>query len=282
MDETRTHDVDAVVVGAGFAGLYMLYRLRNADFIVRVFEAGDSVGGTWYWNRYPGARCDVESMEYSYSFSEELQQEWEWTERYATQPEILRYLNHVADRFDLRPDIRLQTTVISADYDEGTALWTVGLHDGSTVTARFVIMASGCLSQARVPSFPGLDTYRGRTYHTGDWPADGVDVSGLRVGIIGTGSSGVQVIPLVAQEAAATIVFQRTPNFTMPARNAPLAVEKIAAVKANYAKLREQARWSGNGTLRVNYDEPAATAPPELIQQRYEAGLGVRRQRHRG
>ena len=272
MDETRTHDVDAVVVGAGFAGLYMLYRLRNADFTVRVFEAGDSVGGTWYWNRYPGARCDVESMEYSYSFSEELQQEWEWTERYATQPEILRYLNHVADRFDLRPDIQLQTTVVSADYDEGSALWTVGLGDGSTVTARFVIMASGCLSQARVPSFPGLDAYRGRTYHTGDWPADGVDVSGLRVGIIGTGSSGVQVIPLVAQEAAATVVFQRTPNFTMPARNAPLTVEKIAAIKANYAKLREQARWSGNGTLRVNYDEPAATAPPELIQQRYEAG----------
>jgi cyclohexanone monooxygenase len=166
VDETRTHDFDAVVVGAGFAGLYMLYRLRNADFTVRVFEAGDGVGGTWYWNRYPGARCDVESMEYSYSFSEELQQEWEWTERYATQPEILRYLNHVADRFDLRPDIQLQTTVVSADYDEGSALWTVGLNDGSTVTTRFVIMASGCLSQARVPSFPGLD-YRGRTYHTG-------------------------------------------------------------------------------------------------------------------
>jgi cyclohexanone monooxygenase len=272
VDETRTHDVDAVVVGAGFAGLYMLYRLRNADFTVRVFEAGDSVGGTWYWNRYPGARCDVESMEYSYSFSEELQQEWEWTERYATQPEILRYLNHVADRFDLRPDIQLRTTVVSADYDESSTLWTVGLNDGSTVTTRFVIMASGCLSQARVPSFPGLDAYRGRTYHTGDWPAEGVEVSGLRVGIIGNGSSGVQVIPLVAQEAAATVVFQRTPNFTMPARNAPLTVEKITAVKANYAKLREQARWTGNGTLRVNYDEPAATAPPELIQQRYEAG----------
>jgi len=174
VDETRTHDLDAVVVGAGFAGLYMLYRLRSADFTVRVFEAGDGVGGTWYWNRYPGARCDVESMEYSYSFSEELQQEWEWTERYATQPEILRYLNHVADRFDLRPDIQLQTTVVTADYDEDTARWTVGLSDGSTVTARFVIMASGCLSQARVPSFPGLDAYRGRTYHTGDWPADGV------------------------------------------------------------------------------------------------------------
>ena len=143
MDEIRTRDYDAVVVGAGFAGLYMLYRLRNAGFTVRVFEAGDGVGGTWYWNRYPGARCDVESMEYSYSFSEEMQQEWEWTERYATQPEILRYPNHVADRFDLRPDIQLQTTVVSAGYDEDTARWTVGLDDGSTVTARFVIMASG-------------------------------------------------------------------------------------------------------------------------------------------
>jgi cyclohexanone monooxygenase len=272
VDDTHTQNFDAVVVGAGFAGLYMLYRLRTAGFTVRVFEAAAGVGGTWYWNRYPGARCDVESMEYSYSFSEELQQDWEWTERYATQPEILRYLNHVADRFDLRPDIQLQTAVLSADYDEHTALWAVGLDDGSAVTARFVIMATGCLSQARVPSLPGLDAYLGRTYHTGDWPAGGIDFSGLRVGIIGTGSSGVQAIPLVAQEAAQTVVFQRTPNFTMPARNAPLTAEKIAAVKANYAELREQARWSRNGTLRWNYDDPAATAPSELIRQRYEAG----------
>ena len=193
-------EFDAVVVGAGFAGLYMLHRLRNSGFIARVYEAGDGVGGTWYWNRYPGARCDVESMEYSYSFSEELQQEWEWTERYATQPEILRYLNHVADRFDLRPDIQLNTTVVSANYDEDAARWTVRLDSGAVVTARFVIMASGCLSSARVPSFPGLDDYAGRTIHTGDWPEDGVDFTGQRVGVIGTGSSGVQVIPLLAEE----------------------------------------------------------------------------------
>jgi cyclohexanone monooxygenase len=269
---TAAAEYDAVVVGAGFAGMYMLYRLRNAGFRVRVFEAGEGVGGTWYWNRYPGARCDVESMEYSYSFSDELQQEWEWTERFATQPEILRYLNHVADRFDLRPDIQLSTTVLSADYDETTSLWTVTLEDGSTVAARYVIMGSGCLSAARVPSFPGLDSYVGRTFHTGDWPVEGVDFTGMRVGVIGTGSSGVQVIPLVAQEAEHTVVFQRTPNFTMPARNAPLDPERIAAVKAEYPRLRQEARVSRNGTLRVNYDEPAVTAPEELRQQRYEAG----------
>ncbi len=277
MDETRTHDVDAVVVGAGFAGLYMLYRLRNADFTVRVFEAGDSVGGTWYWNRYPGARWRrSRAWEYSYSFSEDLQQEWEWTERYATQPEILRYLNHVADRFDLRPDIQLQTTVVSADYDEGSALWTVGLNDGSTVATRFVIMASGCLSQARVPSFPGLDAYRGRMYHTGDWPAEGVEVSGLRVGIIGNGSSGVQVMPPWSRRRQP----RRSSSSGRPTSRCRLATRRSPSRRSRRGesriqatpRCREQARWSGNGTLRVNYDEPAATAPPELIQQRYETG----------
>jgi len=265
-------DFDAVVVGAGFAGLYMLHRLRNAGFTVRVYEAGAGVGGTWYWNRYPGARCDVESLEYSYSFSEELQQEWEWTERFATQPEIMRYLNHVADRFDLRPDIQLNTTVVSAIFDDEELLWTVGLSDGTSVTTRFVIMASGCLSAARIPSFPGLDEYRGRTLHTGDWPKDGVDFTGQRVGVIGTGSSGVQVIPLVAQEARELVVFQRTANFTMPARNAPLDRRTIEEVKANYPALRAQARVSRNGTLRVNYDEPAVTAPESLRRERYEFG----------
>ena len=265
-------DFDAVVIGAGFAGLYMLHRLRNAGFSVRVYEAGDGVGGTWYWNRYPGARCDVESLEYSYSFSEELQQEWEWTERFATQPEILRYLNHVADRFDLRPDIQLNTTVASASYDDAEARWTVGLAGGDTVTARFVIMASGCLSTARVPPFPALESYAGRTLHTGDWPADGVDFAGQRVGVIGTGSSGVQVIPLLAEQAGQVIVFQRTPNFTMPARNAPLDPRTISEVKANYPALRAQARVSRNGTLRVNYDEPAVSAPESLRQERYEFG----------
>jgi cyclohexanone monooxygenase len=269
--ETST-DFDAVVVGAGFAGMYMLYRLRNAGLTVRVYEAGDGVGGTWYWNRYPGARCDVESMEYSYSFSPELQQDWQWTERFATQPEILRYLNHVADRFDLRPDIQLETTVTAAEYDDANETWTVTLHDGTSVTARFFIMAAGCLSNARVPSFPGLDSYLGRTFHTGDWPAGGVDLTVLRVGVIGTGSSGVQVIPEVADDAGELVVFQRTPNFTMPARNAPLTPEQIAEFTAEYEQLRERARHSPNGTLRKNYAESAVAASDEVREERFEYG----------
>jgi cyclohexanone monooxygenase len=269
--ETST-DFDAVVVGAGFAGMYMLYRLRNAGLTVRVYEAGDGVGGTWYWNRYPGARCDVESMEYSYSFSPELQQDWKWTERFATQPEILSYLNHVADRFDLRPDIQLETTVTAAEYDDADETWTVTLHDGTSVTARFFIMAAGCLSNARVPSFAGLDSYLGRTFHTGDWPAGGVDLTALRVGVIGTGSSGVQVIPEVADDAGELVVFQRTPNFTMPARNAPLTPEQITEFKAEYEQLRERARHSPNGTLRKNYAESAVAAPDEVREERFEFG----------
>jgi cyclohexanone monooxygenase len=268
----KSADFDAVVVGAGFAGMYMLYRLRNAGMTVRVFEAGDGVGGTWYWNRYPGARCDVESMEYSYSFSAELQQEWQWTERFATQPEILRYLNHVADRFDLRPDIQLETTVTAAEYDEASGTWDVTLHDNSTHTARYLIMAVGCLSNARVPSFPGLDSYVGRTFHTGDWPVEGVDLTGQRVGVIGTGSSGVQVIPEVANGAGELFVFQRTPNFTMPARNAPLTPEQVATFKAQYAQLRELARHSSNGTLRKNYAESALAAPEDVRRERFEYG----------
>jgi cyclohexanone monooxygenase len=263
---------DAVVVGAGFAGLYMLYRLRAAGFSARVFEAGDGVGGTWYWNRYPGARCDVESMEYSYSFSPELEQEWEWSERFATQPEILRYLNHVADRFDLRQDIQLNATVTAARYDADGARWRVTLADGTVAHARYVLLATGCLSAARTPAFPGLDSYRGRTYHTGDWPPGGVDFSGQRVGVIGTGSSGVQVIPLVAREAAGLYVFQRTPNFTMPARNAPLSAPQIEYFRTHREELRQRERASRNGTLRRNYNESALAAPPEVRQQRFEYG----------
>ena len=268
-------EYDAVVVGAGFAGMYMLYKLRNAGFSVRVFEAGSGVGGTWFWNRYPGARCDIDSLEYSYSFSEALQQEWEWTERFAAQPEILRYLNHVADRFDLRPDISLETEVLSATFDDAAARWTVAIDDGTqirSVIARFVVLASGCLSQARVPSFPGLDSFAGRTLHTSDWPVEGVDFTGQRVGVIGTGSSGVQVTPLIAEQARETVVFQRTPNFTMPARNQPLAADRVAYVKQNYPQLRAAARTTANGTLRHVYDDPASEASPELIRQRYEAG----------
>ncbi len=198
-------DVHAVVVGAGFAGLYMLHRLRQLGLSARVFEAGDNIGGTWYWNRYPGARCDVESMDYSYSFSDELQQEWKWSERYASQPEILTYINHVADRFDLRRDIQLSTRVTAATFDEAARQWTVTTDRGDRVSARFCIMATGCLSSAQVPKFPGRESFRGKTYHTGRWPHEGVDFTGQRVGVIGTGSSAIQSIPIIAEQAAASV-----------------------------------------------------------------------------
>jgi len=263
-------DFDAVVVGAGFAGLYMLHRLRGLGLSVRLYEAGDGVGGTWYWNRYPGARCDVESIEYSYSFSAELQQDWNWSERFAAQPEILRYLNHVADRFDLRPDIWFGRRVTVAEYDEAARRWLVTLSTGEQARSGFLIMATGCLSTARRPDIPGLDTFAGRLWHTGDWPADDVDLAGQRVGVIGTGSSGVQVIPILAGQAAELTVFQRTANFQVPARNAPLAPEYVAQVKASYPALRDRARHAPGGTLRNLHPESAAAAPPEVRRARYE------------
>ena len=241
--------VDAVVVGAGFAGLYMLYRLRQLGLSARVFEAGDGVGGTWYWNRYPGARCDVESMQYSYSFSPELQQEWEWTERYPRQDEILRYINHVADRFELRSDIQLETRVTAASYDEGKRRWTVKTSRGDEVVARFLISAAGCLSAGRVPDIPGLDSFKGKWYHTGNWPHHHVDFSGQRVGVIGTGSSGIQAIPAIAKHAKQVTVFQRTPNFSIPAWNRPLSADEQRDWKAKYPEFREQARTTRSGIL---------------------------------
>lgn len=190
-----------VVVGAGFAGLYALQRLRSQGLSVIVFEAGSDVGGTWFFNRYPGARCDVESIDYSYSFSDELQQDWDWTEKYATQEEILRYINHVADRFDLRRDIRCRTRVTSAVLDEGQVSWTVRTDRGDEVTARFCVMATGALSTANMPDIPGRDSFAGELYHTGHWPTAGVDFTGKRIGIIGTGSSGIQLVPIAAQTA---------------------------------------------------------------------------------
>jgi cation diffusion facilitator CzcD-associated flavoprotein CzcO len=230
--------VDVAIVGAGFAGLYMLHRCRQQGLAATVIEAGDDVGGTWYWNRYPGARCDVESLEYSYGFDEDLQQEWEWTERYAGQPEILRYLQHVADRFDLRRDIRFGTRVVAATFDDPTTTWRVRPDRGSDVVARFLVMATGCLSSANTPEIEGAGSFRGRTLHTGRWPAEGVDLAGQRVGVIGTGSSGVQAIPVIAEEAAHLTVFQRTPCYAVPAWNGPLDPAEQAAVKADYASLR--------------------------------------------
>jgi cyclohexanone monooxygenase len=232
-------DFDAIVVGAGFGGLVMLYRLRERGFRTRVFEAGSGIGGTWFWNRYPGARCDIESLEYSYQFSEELQQEWEWSERYATQPEILRYIEHVADRFDLRRDIQLDTRVLAAHWSERDARWTVETDRGSA-TARFCIMATGCLSSANLPDFAGRDSFAGATYHTGRWPHGGVDFTGQRVAVIGTGSSAIQSIPLIAEQAAHLTVFQRTPNYSIPAHNAALAPEIVREVKTDYAGFRHR------------------------------------------
>lgn len=233
-------DFDAVIVGAGFGGMYMLYKLRELGFTARVYEAGSDVGGTWYWNRYPGARCDVPSLQYSYQFSEELQQEWKWTERFSSQPEILRYANHVADRFHLRQDIQFHTRVESAVYNAADETWTVSTDAGDRVTVRFCIMATGCLSSRNTPDFPGLENFTGEWFHTGNWPRDGVNFPGKRVGVIGTGSTGIQAIPIIAEQAAHLFVFQRTAQYSVPARNEPLNVEEETRIKADYKGYRER------------------------------------------
>ena len=234
--------VDALVVGAGFGGLYAVHKLRQAGFTVRAFEKGSDVGGVWYWNRYPGARCDVESMQYSYSFDEDLQQQWRWPERFAAQPDILAYAQHVSERFDLRRNIAFNTGVTEAHFDEGSGLWQVGTDQGEKFRARFCIFATGCLSTARMPEIAGIGDFKGGSYHTGHWPHEGVDFSGQRVGVIGTGSSGIQAIPMLAQQAKELVVFQRTANFSIPARNAPMDDAYERSWKDNYAALRQRAR----------------------------------------
>ena len=233
--------LDAAIVGGGLAGLYAIHRLRGMGLKVRAYEAGSGIGGTWFWNRYPGARCDVESLEYSYSFDEALQQEWKWPERYGTQPEILKYINHVADRFDLRRDVQLNTRIKTARFDEAANEWTLTTDSGETIRARYCVMAAGNLSTPRVPDFKGLGSFKGKWYHSGLWPHEGVDFTGLSVGVIGTGSSGVQMIPLIAQQAAHLTVFQRTANFSLPARNMPMPEEKERRHKAEYAARRAAA-----------------------------------------
>ena len=246
--EQRRYDV--AIVGAGFAGMYMLHRARSAGFTAVVFERGSGVGGTWYWNRYPGARCDVPSLEYSYQFSDDLQQEWEWSEKYATQPEILRYAEHVADRFDLLRDMVFDTEVLSMQWRDDS--WLVSTRritepvgavrgdDSSTIAARFVVLATGCLSSANKPRFPDDHLFAGHTYHTGAWPKDGVDFSGQRVAVIGTGSSGIQSVPMIATEAAHLTVLQRTPAYSVPARNQKMDPQYVAGVKANYKEFRRK------------------------------------------
>jgi cyclohexanone monooxygenase len=254
---SATHSVDVVIVGAGLSGLYQLHRMRELGLAAVVLEAGDDIGGTWYWNRYPGARCDIESMSYSYSFSPELDQEWEWSERYASQPEILRYVHHVADRFDLRRDVMLRTRVTRAVYDEDSHLWQVSTDTGRSVTSRFVVLATGCMSVPKDPGIPGADSFRGPIHHTARWPSEDVSFAGRRVGVIGTGCSGVQAIPVIADEAAAITVFQRTPAYVLPARNRPLRAPEIVELKAHYPEHRRAQRLSRGGTV---FEPPTRSA----------------------
>ena len=241
-------DYDAIIVGAGFSGLYQLHTLRDKlGLSAVVLEAAGNVGGTWYHNRYPGARCDSESYYYSYSFSKELEQEWDWSERYPEQPEIMRYLEHVADRFTLRPDIRFNARVTSAAFDETSNRWNVTTQSNDRLSAQFLITAVGCLSSTNVPKVPGLETFKGAHYHTGTWPHAGVDFRGKRVGLIGTGSTGIQATPVIARDAAHLTVFQRTANYSVPARNAPMTPDERAAIKARYPEIRAKSRTTTNG-----------------------------------
>lgn len=248
MSSQTIKEVDAVVLGAGFAGLYMLHQLRSKGFSTIVCEAGDGVGGVWYWNRYPGARCDIESIYYNYTFSKELYEEWTWTSRFPEQAEILRYLNYVADRFQLRTDIQFNTRVTAAHFDEERHKWIVYLNDGQHILAKYFITGIGCLSAANVPNIQGLQRFSGNWYHTGHWPHEKVDFTGKRVGIIGTGSSGIQAIPVIAKEAEQLTVFQRTPQYTIPARNHPYDENFITETKQNFEALKQSMRNSISGT----------------------------------
>jgi len=265
-----TRDLDVIVVGAGFAGLYMVHKMRQAGRSVRAFEAGSGVGGTWFWNQYPGARCDIESMEYSYGFSEDLEQDWDWSQRYAPQPEILRYINHVADRFELRRDVQLNTKVLFAHYVETGGRWRVETDDGETWTAAFCVMATGCLSSTNMPDIPGLDSFSGETHHTSRWPHEGVEFIGKRVGIIGTGSSAIQAIPIIAEAAERLTVFQRTANFSIPAHNGPLTEETSSAVKRNYQAIRASNRERA-GAFGINWGEPDGLTFDSTKEERRQA-----------
>ena len=267
-------DIDAVVIGAGFAGLGMLRRLRDEDGMsVQVYETGDGVGGTWYWNRYPGARCDSESYVYCFSFSKELLQDWDWSGKYPEQPEILSYLNHVADRFDLRRNIQFNTRVTSARYLEDTSLWEVETDQGDRVTAQFLITGIGCISSGNVPDIKGLDSFQGEWYHTGSWPHEKVDFAGKRVAVIGTGSSGIQSIPVIAEQAAHLSVFQRTPQYTVPARHGTVDRKFIEEqIKPNYEAVLNKARWSAGG-FPIDRDERSALEVTEAERlESFEAG----------
>ena len=260
---------DVIVIGAGFAGLHMLDRARALGYSTKVFEAASDVGGVWYWNRYPGARCDVESLQYSYSFSHELEQEWIWTEKYAAQPEILAYIQHVADRFDLRRDIQFDTRIKAATFDETAGRWELETDGGQRVFGRFCVMATGALSIPRLPDIRGIESFAGHVYHTGAWPHEGVDFTGLRVGVIGTGSSGIQAIPAIARQAEKLVVFQRTANFSIPAWNERLKPEVQQAWKHAYREHRSRARELG--TLYEFSDKAASQVSEQEREREYAA-----------
>jgi cation diffusion facilitator CzcD-associated flavoprotein CzcO len=268
--------LDAIIIGAGFAGLYQLHRLRDGlGLEVKVLEAGSGVGGTWYWNRYPGARCDSESYYYSFSFSPELEQDWNWTERYPDHAEIRRYLDHVADRFDLRRDIAFDSRVATAAFDTAAMLWRVETEDGRRFAAPFLITAVGCLSAANLPKFPGLESFRGDWYHTGRWPHEPVDFTGKRVGLIGTGSTGIQATPVIAAQARHLTVFQRTANYSIPAHNGPMPDSFWAETKANYPAIRAKARAATNGHPFDVAPDSALDVDEAERNRRYEAAWQV-------
>ena len=268
--QQRETTVDAVIVGAGFSGLYLLHRFRKLGLTTRVLERGGGVGGTWYWNRYPGARCDVESMQYSYSFDAELQQEWHWPEKFSAQPDILAYANHVADRFDLRKDIDFDVEVKAAHFNETTRRWRIETDKKDKITAQFFVMATGCISTAQTPNIEGLDNYQGNTYHTGNWPHEKIDFTGQRIAVIGTGSSGIQAIPVLAEEAAHVTVFQRTPNYSIPSQNEPMTSDYEASWKEKYPTLREEMRYTGHGSIKDLNDKSAMSVDEEERQETYK------------
>jgi cation diffusion facilitator CzcD-associated flavoprotein CzcO len=282
MPVETTNCFDAIIIGAGFSGLYQLHQLRDQlGLEVLVAEAGQDVGGTWYWNRYPGARCDSESYYYSYAFSKALQTEWRWTERYAEHGEIRRYLEHVADRFDLRRNIRFGTRVRGARWEDANNLWLVETEAGEVLTCRFLITAVGCLSAANVPDIPGLAGFSGQWHHTGRWPHEGVDFTGKRVGLIGTGSTGMQAAPVIAAQAAHLTVFQRTANYSIPSRNRPLSADDWGDIQKNYEAIRAKTFTNTNGHPFEVFDKSALDVSPDERNARYErawaeGGLGFR------
>lgn len=262
---------DVLIVGAGLAGIYAMYRALADGLDVVGIEAGESVGGTWYWNRYPGARCDVESVDYSYSFDPALEQEWRWSERFAAQPEIRAYLDHVVDRHDLRRHFRFGRRVSAAHFDEQSSTWTVSTDDGTVHRTRFLVMATGCLSAPLRPDLPGIDDYAGTTLFTAQWPEEPVDLTGKRVGLIGTGSSGIQVAPLIAERAASLTVFQRTASYTVPASNRPLTDVEYAQVRATYGERREASRYAPAGSLSTTHAKKATELDPAEREAALEA-----------